>query len=160
MFHRWAALVLVLALCAKLPKNAAGQTQSPKPRGHGAGTLGKPYPNPFNPEVFIPFSVVDDDGKCTDGHQLHVVNVRILNILAEPVAVPALQGPSSSSTTGTTNPLGGTLLSNLKLGCGAFTAYWDGKIPGTTKDAASGMYLVQFLVDGQPQGSKRIFLRK
>ena len=159
MFHRWAALVLVLALCAKLPKNAAGQSQ-PTPRGHGAGTLGKPYPNPFNPEVFIPFSVFDDDGKCTDGRQLHVVNVRILNILAEPVAVPGLQGPSSSVTTGTTDPLGGTPLSNLKIGCGAFTAYWDGKIPGTTKDAASGMYLVQFFVDGARVDTKRIFLRK
>jgi hypothetical protein len=160
MFHRWAALVLVLALCAKSPKNAAGQTQSTAPRGHGAGTLGKPYPNPFNPAVSIPFSVVDDDGKCTDGRQLHVVNVRILNILAEPVVVPVLQGPSSSSTTGTTDPLGGTRLSNLKLGCGAYTGYWDGFIPGTTKEAASGMYLVQFFVDGVSQGTKRIFLRK
>lgn len=159
MFHRWAALVLVLALCAKLPKNAAGQSQ-PKPRGHGAGTLGRLYPNPFNPELFIPFSVVDDDGKCADGQQLHVVNVRILNILGQPAAVPGLQGPSSSSTTGTTNPLGGTPLSNLKLGCGAYTAYWDGKIPGTVREAASGIYLVQIYVDGKLTDTKRAFLRK
>jgi hypothetical protein len=159
MFHRWAALVLVLALCAMSPKNAAGQTQSSAPRGHGAGKLGKPYPNPFNPEVTIPFSVVDADGNCTDGRQLHVVNMRILNILGQLVVVPGLS-LSSNVTTGVIDPLGGTPLSNLKLGCGSYEAYWKGLIPGTQKEAASGMYLVQLLVDGVLQANTRIFLRK
>jgi hypothetical protein len=157
MFHRWAALGLVLALCAMSPKNAAGQTQSP--RGPGAGKLGRPYPNPFNPEVFIPFTVSETDGSCTDGHQLHVVNVRILNILAEPVAVPTLQGPGSSSTTGSTSSLGGAFLSNLKLGCGAYSAYWSGFM-ANGKEAASGMYVVQFFVDGKLADSKRIYNKK
>ena len=85
MFHRWAALVLVLALCAMTPKYAAGQETQQTPRGHSAGAFGKPYPNPFNPEVFIPFSV--DTTACTDGSQQHVVSIRILNILAQQVAI-------------------------------------------------------------------------
>jgi hypothetical protein len=159
MFHRWAALVLVLALCAMSPKNAAGQTQLP--RGPGAGKLGRPYPNPFNPEVFIPFTVSESDGNCTDGRQLHVVNVRILNILAEQVAVPTLQGPGINSTTSTTNVVGGTPLSNLKLGCGAYLAYWNGFM-ANGKEASSGMYVIQFFVDGKlgPDGVKRIFNKK
>ena len=56
MFHRWAALVLVLALCAMTPKHAAGQHTQQSPREHSAGAFVKAYPNPFNPQVFIPFT--------------------------------------------------------------------------------------------------------
>ena len=72
MFHRWAALVLVLALWAMSPKNAAGQGNTATPRGHGAGALGNPYPNPFNPEAHIPFTVGDaelygwESATCSD----------------------------------------------------------------------------------------------
>jgi len=55
MFHRWAALLLVLALCAMSPKTAAGQSKS-KPRGQGASGLGS-YPNPFNPKTIINFQL-------------------------------------------------------------------------------------------------------
>ena len=55
MFHRWAALLLVLALCAMSPKTAAGQSKS-KPRGQGASGLGS-YPNPFNPVTNIYYNL-------------------------------------------------------------------------------------------------------
>ncbi|HTE44773.1 MAG TPA: hypothetical protein VK636_05980 [Gemmatimonadaceae bacterium] len=160
MFHRWAALVLVLALCAMSPKNAAGQTQSQVPRGPGAGKLGRAFPNPFNPRVFIPFTVVDADGNCTDGREIHVVSVRILNILAAPVAIPILDGPAPNSTTSIPSALKGASFANLKIGCGAYLAYWDGNLQGTTKEAASGIYVVQFFVDGKLVDSKRIYNRK
>jgi hypothetical protein len=157
MFHRWAAHVLVLALCAMTPKYAAGQATQQTPRGHSAGAFGKPYPNPFNPEVFIPFSV--DTTACTDGSQQHVVSIRILNILAQQVAIPILYvggnntrpSPSASAT----GPM-----SNLRLGCGFYTGYWDGKIPGTSKDAASGTYLGQLFIDGKLKGTIKIFYAK
>ena len=155
MYHRWAALVLVLALCAMTPKHAAGQ-QPQSPREHSAGAFGKAYPNPFNPEVFIPFSV--DTTACTDGSQQYVVSMRILNILAQQVAIPVLYvggnttRPSPSSATGP--------VSNLRLGCGFYTGYWNGKIPGTSKDAASGTYLVQLFVGGKPAGMTKIFYAK
>ena len=56
MHFRWAALALVLALCAVTPKSAAGQ-QDNRPRGRKLGTLGQNYPNPFKPDTFIPFTI-------------------------------------------------------------------------------------------------------
>jgi hypothetical protein len=157
MYHRWAALVSVLALCAMMPKHAAGQQTQQTPRGHSAGAFGKPYPNPFNPEVFIPFSV--DADACTDGSQQHVVSIRILNILAQQVAIPVLyfggNTTKPSPATSATGPV-----SNLRLGCGFYTGFWDGKIPGTRKDAASGTYLVQLFIDGKLAGTTKSFYAK
>ena len=154
MFHRWAAPILVLALCAMTPKYAAGQQSQQSPRGQGAkGSFGKPYPNPFNPEVFIPFGV--DDATCTDGSQQHIVSMRILNILAQQVAIPVLYVQATASASPTTSATGP--ISNMRLGCGFYQAYWSGKIQGTNKEAPSGTYLVQLLIDGVPQGVKKIF---
>ena len=59
MFHRWAALALVLALWCLAPESAAGQSaqSDQQPRGRKSGTLGQNYPNPFNPETAIRYSV-------------------------------------------------------------------------------------------------------
>jgi hypothetical protein len=145
MFHRWAALVLVLALCAMSPKNAAGQSQSP-PRGHSVGSLGKNSPNPFNPETYIRFGV--DTASCTDGSQQHLVTLRILNLLGQVVAHFQFAGPANTTTTGTTAAVNGISLSNARLGCGAYRAYWSGNLPNG-KEAASGTYVVQLLIDGK-----------
>lgn len=158
MFHRWAALVLVLALCAISPKNAAGQTQSQQqPRGHSAGKIGRASPNPFNPETYIGISV--DAETCTDGSQQHVVTLRILNVLGLPVAFFQLQGGSTTSTTNVPSSLNGAFLSNLKLGCGNYMTYWTGNLPNG-REAASGTYLVQLFVDGKLQGTTKIYNSK
>src|SRR5689334_25275295 len=158
MYHRWAALVSVLALCAMTPKHAAGQQTQQTPRGHSAaGAFGKPYPNPFNPEVFIPFSV--DTTACTDGSQQHVVSIRILNILAQQVAIPILYVGGNNTKPSPSASASGPM-SNLRLGCGFYTGYWDGKIPGTSKDAASGTYLGQLFIDGKLKGTIKIFYAK
>jgi len=159
MFHRWAALLLVLALCAMSPKNAAGQTQAQPPRGQKSGVFGKPYPNPFNPEIHIPFSV-DTIGGCRDASRQKIVTVRISNILGQEVAFPVLQDGSINSTTSVPSSLAGASLSNVKLGCGDYTGYWNGFVKGTTKPAASGPYLVQIVVDGQVTDNIRILIRK
>lgn len=155
MYHRWAALVSVLALCAMTPKHAAGQQTQQTPRGHSAaGAFGKPYPNPFNPDVSTPFVV--DTSTCTDGSQQHVVSMRILNILAQQVAIPVLRVDANSP--GVTRASGP--ISSLRLGCGSYLGYWNGKIPGTSKDAASGTYLVQLFIDGKLVGTTKIFYAK
>jgi hypothetical protein len=163
MFHRWAALVLVLALCAMSPKNAAGQTKQ-SPRGHGAGALGTPYPNPFNPEVNIVFTVGDSSCASNAGQQ-HDVSIRIMNVLAQQVAIPVLEVPggiSGTVTSGVSNAGVGSQrpVGHLRLGCGTYLAYWNGNVQGTTKEAASGTYLVVITIDGLPGGTKRIFNRK
>jgi hypothetical protein len=98
--------------------------------------LGRNYPNPFNPETTIPFSL--NYSLWEDG-QAPVVTLRIYNILAQLVAVPMLQGS-------------GEQLENVPLvwnGTGDYTAYWDGMILNTGREAASGVYVYQLIVDGQ-----------
>jgi len=154
MFHRWAALVFVLALCAMTPKYAAGQQSQQSPRGRSAGAFGKPYPNPFNPDVFIPFGI---DTSCTEGSQQHTVSIQILNILTQRVAIPVLYVQPTTSTSPTTSAMGA--VSNMRLSCGKYLAYWNGKIQGTEKEAPSGTYLVQMVKDGVSSTTK-IFYAK
>lgn len=146
MYHRWAALALVLALWSLSPKSAAGQSASQpeqqQPRGRKAGTLGQNYPNPFNPETFIPFSL-----NCDGAGGPRVVTLQIYNVLAQHVATPRVQGPDLP-------------LSNVKLDCGKdYVAWWDGKVLNTGREAASGIYLYVLVVDGERQ-AKKMFVAK
>lgn len=158
MFHRWAALVLVLALCAMSPKYAAGQSTQQQPRGHSAGSLGRAWPNPFNPQTFIRFTVGDTANGCANDRQQHVVTMRIMNILAQQVAVPLFHGPETGWVSTTTSAEGP--IENLQLPCGVYVAWWNGNVQGTNKEAASGTYLVQFFVDRDRPQTMRIFNAK
>ena len=144
MYHRWAALALALALCAVPTKQAAGQEAASQPRGRKLGVLGQNYPNPFNPETHIPFKIEYEGCQGT-----HVVSVRIYNVLAQLVAVPKLEGEI-----GLNRPV-----SNLSLPCGSYLARWDGKVLNTGKEAASGVYLYELVVDGE-RSTKKAFVAK
>ena len=158
MFHRWAALVLVLALWAMKPKNAAGQGTTKPPRGHGAGALGKAYPNPFNPEIHIPFTV--GDSSCKDVGEQHEVTIQIKNVLAQLVAIPVLEGVTNAVSSSTLSLGSQTPVSRLRLACGNYSAFWSGNVQNTNKEAASGVYLVVISIDGRVVDTKRIFNRK
>ena len=143
---RWAALVVVLALSALMPRSSDAQaTQPPARRG---GSLGQNYPNPFNPETTIPFAV--GDSACTDPTRQHRVTIRIYNLLAQVVAVPVLRGSNSS----------GEAVENLTLGCGEYRAFWDGKYLNSSREAASGVYLYRLDVDGRVEGVKKFLVTK
>ncbi|HEY4955924.1 MAG TPA: hypothetical protein VII02_13665 [Gemmatimonadaceae bacterium] len=142
MKHLWGAL-MVLALSAFMPSRLPAQgvqTQTGKARGAGL-ELGQNYPNPFNPDTRIPFTIGDAPG-CTDPSRLYRVSLRIYNVLAQPVAVPVLQG-------GTGNVAGGEPLNGLSLTCNQYTAYWDGRDMKTQQEVASGVYLYRLEVDGK-----------
>lgn len=145
MKHLWVALV-VLALSAFMPGSSSAQGSSPqsgKSRGSGL-ELGQNYPNPpnpANPETRIPFSIGDGAG-CSDPSRLYRVSLRIYNVLAQPVAMPVLQG-------GTGNVAGGDPIDRLFLTCGQYTAYWDGKDAKTQQEVAPGVYLYRLEVDGK-----------
>jgi hypothetical protein len=161
MSFRWAALALVLALCAVTPKYAAGQQSQTQqqPRGRKGGALGQNYPNPFNPETTIPFQVGDDG--CSDGGKQHVVSLRIYNVLTQLVAVPILQGSTaSSSAAGAASASAGQPLANLPLACGHYTAYWDGRYRNNGREVASGVYVYELTVDGQRAAYKKMFVAK
>lgn len=136
----WALLSLGLLLAAPAALNAqAGQAS-------GGVSLGRNYPNPFNPETWIPFDIPQD--RFADGHR-PVVSLRIYNVLAQLVAIPVLQGS-------------GQPLEKLALdwnGTGSFVAYWDGKYLGTEREAASGVYVYQLEVDGVRQTKKMTIIK-
>jgi hypothetical protein len=71
-------------------------------------------------------------------------------VLAQLVAIPILQGT-------------GEKLDNIELGCGGascpFTAYWDGKVLNSDREAASGVYLYQLVVDGTRYTRKMIVMK-
>ncbi len=125
----WACLALGLLLAVPSVLDA-------QDRPTQAVRLGRNYPNPFNPETTIPFEL--DQSLFADGHQ-PVVSLRIYNVLAQLVAIPILQGS-------------GEPLDAMKLewnGTGRYSAYWDGKIRDTGREAPSGIYVYQLIVDGQ-----------
>ncbi len=106
------------------------------------------YPNPFNPATTIPFTLNGD--LFANGHRPKV-SLKIYNVLAQLVAVPILQGTGED-------------LDNLELTCGttgpcAFTAYWDGKVLKTDREAASGVYIYQLVVDGRRFTKKMIVMK-
>ena len=126
----WALLALGLLLAAP----SVMEAQQGRPTD--AVRLGRNYPNPFNPETTIPFELAQS--LFEDGHQ-PTVTLRIYNVLAQLVAIPILQGS-------------GEPLDKMQLdwnGTGQYSAYWDGKIRGTDREAPSGVYVYQLIVDGQ-----------
>lgn len=140
MYHRWAAIALALALWCLAPERAAGQAASSpeqQPRGRKIGMLGQNYPNPVSLETHIPFSLACGEGTATD----HVVSVRIYNVLAQLVAVPVVHGRSA-------------VLDNIKLPCGEYVGYWDGKVKNGGRTAAPGTYIYELVVDGERSARK------
>jgi hypothetical protein len=114
-------------------------------------SLGRNYPNPFNPETSIPFSV-GDPPSCTDGGKQYRVSLRIYNILPQLVAVPVLQRGGGAVS-------GGQPLDNVLLPCGDYVAYWDGKVRDTGREAASGVYVYRLEVDGKTLVDKMIAVK-
>ena len=141
MHHRWAALALVLALGAVAPTPAAGQRAAP-PRERRLGTLGQNFPNPFKPDTYIPFTVDDCNGP--GGQRL--VSLRVYNVLAQLVATPVLHGA-------------GVPVAGVRLSCGSYLAYWDGRMLHGRHQATSGVYVYELVVDGQ-RSSRKMFVAK
>jgi hypothetical protein len=109
------------------------------------------YPNPFFPTTTIPFAISQE--VCSGGHQ-PVVSLRIYNVLVQVVAIPVLTGGSGSRT------LAGEPLDSLRLRCGEYAAYWDGKYLRGTGEATPGVYYYQLTVDGERFTRKMIAQKK
>ena len=150
MKHRWAALGLVLALSAFVASSAPAQTAGQAGQSRGPGALGQNEPNPFNPETTIPFAVgmAGDPPACADTGKLYRVSIRIYNVLMQLVSIPILQGG------------GGRPVANLQLSCGQYKAFWDGRVVGTSREAASGVYVYTLEIDGRNAGTKRMIVVK
>ena len=136
----WTVVVVVLAT----PSLARAQDST---RRGGQVELLQNYPNPFNPTTTIPFRLSAD--LFRNGHH-PVVSLRIYNILAQLVAIPTLQGVGQ--------PLDGVALDCVDQSGGfcTYSAYWDGNYLNTGREAASGIYVYQLVVDGVRQSKKMV----
>jgi hypothetical protein len=145
--RRYAMAWLVTGLALATPSLA--KAQSTTPRG-GQVELLQNYPNPFNPTTTIPFRLSAD--LFRDGHR-PVVSLRIYNVLAQLIAIPTLQGSGQ--------PLNGVQLDCVDQSNGVcnFSAYWDGNYLNTGREAASGIYVYQLVVDGIRQSKKMIVVK-
>jgi hypothetical protein len=158
----WAALVMVLACSAFMPRSSSAQSSAAQQSGSPAPAqsrerskgfkLGQNYPNPFNPETTIPFAVGDSLRCSQQPGRLYRVTLRIYNLLAQEVALPVLKGSVGSVE-------GGRAIVNVLLPCANYEAYWDGKYKGTSREVASGIYLYRLEVDGGVAVKKMIVMK-
>lgn len=144
----WAGGLFVLALFALPASSAAAQGQQSSRDNRTGSELKQNYPNPFNPETRIAFSI-GGYPNCVDPSRQYRVSLKVFNLLAQQVAVPVLQGGIA----------GGQPLENMFLTCGEYTAYWDGKVSGTNREAASGVYAYRLEVNGTPI-TRKMTIRK
>ena len=144
----WAGGMFVLALFALPTSTVAAQGQQSSKDNRTGSELRQNYPNPFNPETRIAFSV-GGYPNCTDPSRQYRVSLKIFNLLAQEVAVPVLQGGVAA----------GQPLANVFLNCGEYTAYWDGKVANSNREAASGVYAYRLEVNGSPI-TRKMTIRK
>ena len=140
---RWTALT-VLVLASLAPRISTAQRTPPQPSTAKKGPVGglnQNYPNPMNPETWIPFTVGDYPTCSQPGHS-YTVSLRSYNTIHQLYAIPVLQR-------GTTGVAGGQQITKLSLTCGEYKAYWNGKFLNTQREAASGIYPYELEVDGQ-----------
>ena len=142
--YAWALLAGGLGAGLLAVDGASGQATPPP-----LVELKQNFPNPFNPATTIPFTLNGD--LFANGHRPKV-SLKIYNVLAQLVAVPILQGT-------------GEALSDLEVNCTtigggcSYNAYWDGKVLNTGRDAASGVYIYQLVVDGRRFTKKMIIMK-
>lgn len=135
----WTGLLLGLAVGMAAPGSA--QERSPPPTFE----LGDNYPNPFFPATSIPFVLTQE--ACTDGH-VPLVTLEIYNVLVQVVAVPELQTGGRERVRG------------LRLRCGEYVAYWNGRYLDEDREVTPGVYYYRLTVDGQSQVKKMIVRRE
>ena len=116
-------------------------------RGAAESRVGSNYPNPFNPQTWVPFYVLEEDVR---GGPVKVT-IRIFNVLQQLVAYPvAYDYPGGGSP----------VLNNLAYDSpGKYTAYWDGK-DSRGQQVASGLYYIQVVYNGRTVGIKKALVGK
>jgi hypothetical protein len=127
-------IVLLLGLGVFASPMMAQSSSSGRDRSFG---LQQNFPNPFNPETWIPFDLREAlfrDGKPA------VVTIRVYNVLHQLVVVPtALNHPAGN----------GAAVQNLEYATpGTHLAYWDG-LDKNGRKVASGLYYVVLEVNGR-----------
>jgi hypothetical protein len=138
-------LVLILACCLLLPSSVWSQDSRGPPQASGTRgfRLGENYPNPVNPETWIPFEL---DEQVFRGTGVAVVTIRIVNVLAQTVAVPtALDHPAGPDL---------RIEGLVYTSPGRKVAYWDGR-DQAGRLAPTGVYYYQMVVNDLPSQPRK-----
>ena len=147
--RRSLGVTLVLIFAVLLPESVSGQqvgvAVGAQQEPESGFELGRNYPNPFNPDTRIPFDLFE--GVFPEGRPANVT-IRIFNILRQYVASPTALG----------HPAGdGTPVVDLEYTSpGHYAAYWDGRDRSESL-VASGVYILELMVNGRPQ-VRRMFV--
>jgi len=140
-------ILFLLAGCLSPPALAAQQgveaARSP-PREVPAFALEQNYPDPVNPETWIPFTL---DAALFASRGEVAVTMRIYNILNQVIAIPeAVEHPAGR----------GTRINNLGFAePGRKFAYWDGR-DQAGRQVPSGVYYVQLVVDDNIPDTRKL----
>ena len=137
---RWSWPGWWLGLLVGIESPVAAQANGP-PRIE----LKENYPNPFFPATTIPFEIGSE--VCAKGRQ-PVVSLKIYNVLVQVVAIPLLAAGSDER------------VDSLRLRCGRYRSYWDGKYLDGKAEATPGIYYSQLTVDGERFTRKMIVRKK
>ena len=145
MRRRGCVGVILLLGLGILPATLSAQ----QPGGGTSGNRGAPgpgisqnYPNPFNPATKWTLKNMNEGDRVT---------VRILNVLQQLVAYPELWDYPGGNR---------PVLNNFKFEYpGDYTAFWDGK-DKSGRQVASGLYYVQFIVNGRVVDIKKSLVSK
>jgi hypothetical protein len=134
--------VVLLLAALFMPSDVSAQQSSDQ----RANRLRQNYPNPFNPTTRIPFDLYEEDlvrGKA-------VVSIRIKDILGRLVANPAAMN----------HPDGDVQVEELEYTTsGSKEAYWNG-LDRYGRKVASGIYLLELIVNGERAPPKKIVVAK
>lgn len=139
-------IVLLLALVF-FPADSFAQTGGTGGRDRGF-QLEAAFPNPFNPETKIPFTL--GESLFEEGKQVKVTLV-IYNTLLLRVAIPTALDTEQGNA---------ARLENLEYTTpGRKVAHWDG-FDRNGNQVASGIYLYQLIVNGVPTPLQRMVVAK
>jgi hypothetical protein len=143
------SLVLILACCCLLlPLELRSQDSRGPPVSSERGfSLEQNYPNPVNPETWIPFVLEDELFIRSDSG---VVTIRIFNMLRQPVAIPTAVDHADRR-----NP---KIESLSYFSPGRKVAYWDGR-DQNGRLVPSGVYYYQMVVNDQPSQPRKLIVR-
>jgi hypothetical protein len=146
---RTVLLVLLLLAGSLSPPDARAQSRGDPPAEQESGfVLEQNYPNPVNPETFIPFRLEESLFRTAD---TAVVTLRVYNILRQVVAIPeALDHPSGRRV---------RLINSPFTEPGRTIAYWDGK-DAAGRRVPSGVYYYELVVNDAPLVRKMIVINE
>lgn len=131
------ALLLVSGFLFPLPIWGQDSRGPPAERPTRGFRLEQNYPDPVNPETWIPFHL---EAELFAGGDTGVVTIRIVNILRQLIAIPvAVDHPRGQAV---------PILDLPYSTPGRKVAYWDGKdIAG--RRVPSGVYYCELMVNGE-----------